>query len=59
MLIILHDIFKPIFRLYGTPWGEACPLSTHNYFSDISGIFLRTQSERKVISIPDPKVKNL
>ena len=58
MLIMLNDIFKPIFGPYGTPWGEACPSSIRNHLSDISGDFFRTQRETKAISIPDPKVKN-
>ena len=42
MVIMLNDIFKPNFRPYGTPWGEASPSSIRNHLSDISGNFLRT-----------------
>jgi len=58
MVIMLNDIFKPIFRPYGTAWGEASPRSIHNHLSDIFGNFLRTQRETKAISISDPKVNN-
>ena len=58
MVSMLNDIFKPISRPYGTPWGEASPRSIRNHLSDISGNFLRIKRETKAISIPDPKVNN-
>jgi len=58
MVIMLYDIFKPIFRAYGTPMGVASPRSIRHHLSDISDNF-QGQRETKAISIPDPKVNNL